>query len=450
MEDLTKGIQVSELRSDGTIVENVEVAPETGAVKTAVDDVAKGIAVVAKAPINVPAGKPESPGTPPETQKSLDDIAAANARAKQAPLNQPKGAPEAPSVSVPVEAPKTRAGLITAAYNHLQSLQTEDLETAYAALVSPPATPQVTSVGPEAAPKPEDKNPVGAPLPGAIVTAGQAAAVPDTPPDAPQSAPATDKGADAPKEDDKEKPAEKPVGESLDTLMQAEAALSETFRSKATGLFESAVKEKVAAEVTRIEENYQTQLNEEIAKATTGLSEKVDKYLNYVVSTWVEENKVAIESGLRTEIAENFINSLKSVFVENYISVPEGKEDLVTTLTGKTSQLEEQLLAQTTANMNLNESINALKREKVLAEASRGLAATEVEKLKSLTESTDFENAESFAKKVTTIKESHFHKSVTPATEADTETGSDEPSSNAGSTSLMEAASVAISRTVKK
>jgi hypothetical protein len=130
----------------------------------------------------------------------------------------------------------------------------------------------------------------------------------------------------------------------------------------------------------------------------------------------MEENKVAIERGLRTEIAEGFIAGLKSLFTENYIEVPEGKENLVDELTKETSKLEEQLLRQTENNMKLTETVAALQRKQVLGEASKGLAATEAAKLATLTEEVDFENADTFTKKVATIKESFFHKNPVKTT----------------------------------
>jgi hypothetical protein len=250
-------------------------------------------------------------------------------------------------------------------------------------------------------------------------------------------------------EDDKAE--DETTKESLEVLMKAEKSLSEGFRSKATELFESAVNAKVAAEISKIEESFAARLDEEVATATKDLAEKVDSYLDYVVKTWMEENKVAIEAGLRTEIAENFINSLKSVFVESYIEVPEGKENLVDTLNKEVSKLEEQLLKATESNMKLNESVNVLLRKQIIAEASSDLASTEAVKLDSLVEDVDFESADTFSKKVQTIKESYFRKPVsTPKKDTAVESAiHDDSQPEVEMTPLIAAVSSAISRTLK-
>lgn len=198
------------------------------------------------------------------------------------------------------------------------------------------------------------------------------------------------------------------VAESLDGLMSSEKALTEDFKSKASLLFEETVKTKVAAELTRLEENYQVQLNEEATKLTSGLAEKVDAYLSYAIKNWLTENQVSVDAGLRTEIAENFISSMKTLFTESYITVPEGKEDMVSTLTKKVSTLEEQLNAATANAITLNESVNRYARAQIIAEASSNLASTQTVKLNQLLEGVAFENETSFKGKVQSLKELHF------------------------------------------
>ena len=163
----------------------------------------------------------------------------------------------------------------------------------------------------------------------------------------------------------------------------------------------------------------------------------------------MEENKVAIESGLRTEIAENFINALKNVFTESYIEVPQGKENLVDTLNKNVASLEEQLMKATESNMKLNESVNALKRNQIIAEASVGLASTEAVKLTTLSEGIDFEDAESFTKKVQSVKESYFRKIVKKSKENEVETVLNESGQEIELTPIMAAYSSAITRTLK-
>ena len=200
----------------------------------------------------------------------------------------------------------------------------------------------------------------------------------------------------------------------LNALIEGEATLSEDFKGKAAIIFEAAIKSHLTAEVDRLEESYKQELEEEVASIKDDLVEKVDSYLNYVVEQWMEENRLAIESGLRAEIAENFMNGLKNLFTESYIDVPEGKVDLVDELAQQVEDLEEKFNKATENALAINEELIAYKREAIIREQSTGLAETQVEKLKSLTEGVDFEDETSFAKKVATIKESYFsNKTVT-------------------------------------
>jgi len=179
--------------------------------------------------------------------------------------------------------------------------------------------------------------------------------------------------------------------EDLNALVESEATLSDEFKAKTAVIFETAIRSKLTEEVERLEDEYQSRLEEELDATRSDLVEKIDSYLNYVVENWMEENKLAVENGLRTEIAENFMNNLRELFVESYIDVPESKVDLVDELAEQVEDLEEKLN---------------------IREASRDLAETQVEKLASLVESLDFEDEESFAQKVKTVKESYFKKNV--------------------------------------
>ena len=437
--DLIEDITVEELLADG-LVEDVEVsgeeqgkkklddekegtadapvanavptdAPAADAVQPAADAVASAVsaAPVAVAPHSL--GKPESPALAPEVQKA---VAATDSAIAAAPVAQ---------------APQTKAGLINAMYQHMSTMKTEDLANVYSTLTTPQETPKAEEpkAGSEDDSEAEKADEKGED---------------EQQPDAEKSAEGED---DKEKEDKKEDD----VKENLDVLLQAETSLSEAFRSKASELFESTVKAKLAEEVTRIEENYRSQLDEETTKIASSLSEKVDSYLSYVVGTWMEENKVAIESGLRTEIAENFINALKNVFTESYIEVPQGKENLVDTLNKNVASLEEQLMKATESNMKLNESVNALKRNQIIAEASVGLASTEAVKLTTLAEGIDFEDAESFSKKVQSVKESYFRKIVKKSKENEVETVLNESGQEIELTPIMAAYSSAITRTLK-
>lgn len=200
--------------------------------------------------------------------------------------------------------------------------------------------------------------------------------------------------------------------EDLNALVNEEATLSEEFKVKAEVIFEAAIKSKLAEEIDRLEEKYNEELAEEVESTKSELVEKVDSYLNYVVENWMEENKVAVQSGLRTEIAEKFMNSLKDLFTESYIEVPESKVDLVDELAENVEELETALNETTAKNISMQEELETLKRDSIIREASRDLAETQVEKLKDLVEDVDFDDAESFAAKVKTVKESYFTKKV--------------------------------------
>lgn len=196
----------------------------------------------------------------------------------------------------------------------------------------------------------------------------------------------------------------------LEALISEEATLSEGFKGKAAIIFEAAIKSKLSEEVERLEENYATQLQEEVETFKTDMVEKVDGYLNYVVENWMKENEVAIHNGLRTEIAEEFMDKLQALFTESYIAVPDSKVDLVDDLAEQNSSLEDKLNEQTEAMIAMKEELEVYKRYEVIREAARDLAETEVEKLVKLSEDVDFVSEEVFADKVATIKEAYFKK----------------------------------------
>ena len=200
--------------------------------------------------------------------------------------------------------------------------------------------------------------------------------------------------------------------EELTALVESEATLSEEFKVKTAVIFEAALKSKLAEEVERIETAYEDKLAEETATQNSELVEKVDSYLNYVVENWMAENEVAIQNGLRAEIAENFMENLKGLFVESYIEVPDSKVDLVDDLADQVEELEEALNKTTEDAIALSEHVEVLTRGAIVSEAIADLADTQAEKFEKLVESVDFEDAETFASKVATVKESFFAKSV--------------------------------------
>lgn len=198
--------------------------------------------------------------------------------------------------------------------------------------------------------------------------------------------------------------------EDLENIIKEEATLSDGFRDKAQAIFEAVLTSKLSQEIDRLESEYAQNLEEEVSEVQTQLVEKVDSYLNYVVEQWMKENEVAVHNGLRTEIAEDFMTSLQSVFKEHYIEVPEGKVDLVDELNEQVTELEETLNKTTEDNIKLHATVQEFEKKEVVREQSSGLAETEAEKLASLVEDIEFDNKESFEMKVKVVKESYFKK----------------------------------------
>ena len=199
----------------------------------------------------------------------------------------------------------------------------------------------------------------------------------------------------------------------LKALVAEEATLSDEFKQKAETIFEAAINTKVNAEIDRLEEKYNEELAEEIESTKADLVEKVDNYLNYVVENWMEENKLAIQNGLRTEIAEDFMTKLKGLFEESYIEVPEGKVDMVDDLADQVEELEKTVNESTQKAIDMAVELEGYKRDAIIREATKDLAETQVEKLKKLAENVDFEDEETFTQKVAQLKESYFAKKIT-------------------------------------
>ena len=204
----------------------------------------------------------------------------------------------------------------------------------------------------------------------------------------------------------------------LNALVESEATLSDEFKEKTAVIFEAAVKSKLSEEIDRLEAQYKEELEEEVSSTKSELVEKVDSYLNYVVENWIKENEIAIENGLRTEIAEGFMDKLKDLFTESYIQVPESKVDLVDELAEQVEELETKLNETTQKVIDQSGEIEEMTKDRIINESASDLADTQVEKLKSLVNDLDFEDAEKYAEKVKTIKEAHFSQ----------ETGSSEES----------------------
>ena len=184
--------------------------------------------------------------------------------------------------------------------------------------------------------------------------------------------------------------------------------LSEEFKTKAATIFEAAVITRVKAEVTKLQEEFDNQLAEQVEEIKEGLVEKVDGYLNYVVEQWIAQNEIALESGMKSEILESFVQGLKGVFEEHYIDVPEEKFDVLGDMQEKLEQLESKLNETVATNVDLTKQINEQKRIASVVDAADGLADTDVEKFKGLAEELTYEDADSFKKKLQTIRENYF------------------------------------------
>ena len=238
------------------------------------------------------------------------------------------------------------------------------------------------------------------------------------------------------------------VQEHVDALMSGEGDLSEDFKKKAATVFESAVKSKVRDEVTRLQENYENEIEEGIKSNKAELTEKVDTYMNYVVEEWMKENELAVERGLKGEIAEDFIAGLKQLFEDHYVDIPDEKYDVLQAQSDKIAELEEKVNKSIEESMEYKKSNDTLTREKVISESTSDLADTEIEKFKELTEDVDFGNEEDFRSKLDTLKESYFPKTIKETTENidNVETG---PAQDIDITDSMAAYSKAIGTAVK-
>ena len=238
------------------------------------------------------------------------------------------------------------------------------------------------------------------------------------------------------------------VTEHVEALMSGEGDLTDEFKKKAATVFESAVKSKVRDEVTRLQENYDNEIAEGIKSNKSELTEKVDTYMNYVVEEWMKENELAVERGLKGEIAEDFIAGLKQLFEDHYVDIPDDKYDVLQAQSDKIAELEEKVNKTLDESIEYKKSNDDLTRDKVISEMSSDLADTEIEKFKGLTEDVDFGNEEDFKGKLETLKESYFPKTIKETTENidNVETG---PAQDIDITDSMAAYSKAIGTAVK-
>ena len=202
--------------------------------------------------------------------------------------------------------------------------------------------------------------------------------------------------------------------EDIDALCAEDDSLTEEFKTKAATIFEAAVSSKVKEQVQDIKESYVDYIKEEVETLNQNLVDNIDSYLTYVAEQWIKKNDVSISNVLRTEIAEDFMVSLKNIFTESYIEMPEGKTDMFDEISQKNSELTESVEAKDKELKSLSEEIISLKKSKVVSDLSEGLASTQVAKFKKLTKDIEWTDEESFIKKATIVKESYFSKKSKP------------------------------------
>ena len=221
-------------------------------------------------------------------------------------------------------------------------------------------------------------------------------------------------------EEETETVAEYDIEEDVNALLGGED-LSEDFKSKAKPIFEAAINTKVAQVKEALEAQYQEQLADRLVEATEELKERVDSYLEYVADEWVNENELAIEQGLKSEMTESFLGGMKSLFEEHYVTIPEDKYDVLESMVEKLDDMETKLNEQIEKNIGLNKRLAESSADSILTQVSEGLAQTQKEKLASLSESVEFESEEEYREKLETLKESYF-SSKPQSSSAKTET----------------------------
>ena len=233
----------------------------------------------------------------------------------------------------------------------------------------------------------------------------------------------------------------------VDALI-GDSDLSEEFKQKAATIFEAAIKSKVKAEAKRLEGEYETKLQENTESHKAEMVEKVDSYLNYVVEEWMKENQIAIERGIKGEIAEDFIGGLKKLFEDHYIDVPDEKYNVLEDQASKIEELEKKLNESIEKNVELNKANGELKRQDIIDETSEDLADTAKEKFNKLAEEVEYSNEDDFRTKVKTIKESYFgKKEVKQDNEIDNVAAGESAEQPADLSNAMAAYSAAISKT---
>ena len=226
--------------------------------------------------------------------------------------------------------------------------------------------------------------------------------------------------------------------------------LSEEFKAKAATIFESAVKAKLVEEIEKLEGEYETKVAEKVEETKEEIVEKVDAYLNYVVESWMKDNELAIEKGLKSEITEDFIGGMKKLFETHYIDLPDSKFDVVEDQAAQIVKLKEEMNKTLEANVELNQKIGEFARDEIINDVSSDLAETEKEKLKGLAESIEYVDAADYRGKVETIKNSYFPAQKASDTESNEVAATENMTSDVDLSESMAAYTAAISKNQAK
>jgi len=243
--------------------------------------------------------------------------------------------------------------------------------------------------------------------------------------------------------------------EDVQELFGEQEDLSEEFKTEASTLFEAAVQNRVVLEVARLEEEFDAKLEEQVTESLDELHQQVNNYMDYVVEKWMEKNEVAIANNFRVEATEQFIDGLKNLFAENFVEVPEEKVDMIGELESRVAELEESLESVEAENVKLNKVISESQVEAAFDDVSEGLADTQVEKLRSLTESMEYDSIDEYTQKLEIVKKQYFSESPESETtglitEEDSVGSNDEPEQEQRIPEEMKGYFNAISKTIKK
>ena len=240
------------------------------------------------------------------------------------------------------------------------------------------------------------------------------------------------------------------VEQDVQALFEGEE-LSEEFQSKARTIFEAAIKEKVSEIKENLQTAYEQALVEEVASVRDELTERVDAYLEYVADEWIQENQLQVESGLKTEMTESFLEGMKSLFEEHYVSVPEDKYDVLESMVDKLDEMESKLNEQIERNVALNQRLAESTSDVILADVAEGLALSQKEKLASLASNVEFESETDYREKLVKLKESYFpSKTSAPSAHSETISEGTQVDSPRQVSSAMEAYMQTLGRVAKK